>query len=89
VATETLQRSVPDRFRAFSLGLTDTVMVSAAALGALVGPTLVAALGPVPAFAALGLLLLVGSTRVRRRAPRPRPDRPAGLAGAALGVEEA
>ena len=69
VATETLQRRVPDRFRAFSLGLTDSVMVAAAAVGALVGPGLVSLVGPVPAFGTLGLLLAVAASLGRLRRP--------------------
>jgi hypothetical protein len=34
VSTEVLQRSVPDRRRAFALGLADAVIVAAAMLGA-------------------------------------------------------
>lgn len=68
VATETLQRGVPDQFRAFALGLTDSVMVSAAALGALVTPHLVTLLGPTAVFALLSVPLVALTWR-----PRPRP----------------
>ena len=80
VATETLQRRVPDRFRAFSLGLTDSVMVAAAAVGALVGPGLVSLVGPVPAF---------GTPRPapRRRLAAPAPA-PAATEPSRAAVEE-
>jgi MFS family permease len=71
VVTDVLQRAVPDRVRAFSLGLTDSVMVLAAALGALLAPQLTSAVGPVPTLLSLALLLgLTGvwlfALRVRR-----------------------
>lgn len=75
VATQTLQRGVPDRVRAFALGLTDSVMVSAAALGALVAPSLVTLLGPVPTFVALGALLAVAAVRRRRPSDQLRERR--------------
>jgi MFS family permease len=78
VVTETLQRRVPDRFRAFSLGLTDSVMVAAAAVGALVGPGLVSLVGPVPTFGTLGLLLAVAALRPSPL-PRWRRNRPVRL----------
>ena len=62
-ATETLPRAVPDHARAFALGLTDSVMVAAAAVGAFVAPGLVTLVGAGPAFAALGLLLVVVTLR--------------------------
>ena len=57
VSTEVLQRSVPDRRRAFALGLADAVMVAAAMLGALVAPWLASTLGPVALFVTLALVL--------------------------------
>jgi hypothetical protein len=72
VATETLQRAVPDRFRAFALGLTDSVMVAAAAAGALVAPRLVTLLGPTAVFAVLSLLLVAVALRRRRPAQAAR-----------------
>jgi len=71
LATETLQRAVPDQFRAFALGLTDAVMVAAAALGALLAPRLVSVVGAAPAFATLGLLLVVVTLRRRWSTPAP------------------
>jgi MFS family permease len=56
-STEVLQRSLPDRLRAFSLGLSDAVMVLAAMLGALVAPWLAGVLGPAALFVTLALLL--------------------------------
>ncbi len=44
-ATETIQDGVPDAHRAGALGLTDSAMVGAALLGALVAPLLVGLLG--------------------------------------------
>ena len=45
VATAYVQRAAPDRLRASVLGLTDTAMVAAALLGALVSPALAATIG--------------------------------------------
>ena len=45
VATALVQRAAPDRLRASVLGLTDTAMVAAALLGALVAPILAATCG--------------------------------------------
>lgn len=70
VATQTLQHAVPDRFRAFTLGLTDSAMVAAAALGSLLAPRLVTLAGPAPTFAALGLVLIAVSLWARPRAAR-------------------
>ncbi|MET0694963.1 MAG: MFS transporter [Propionibacteriaceae bacterium] len=56
-STEVLQHSVPDHVRAFSLGVTDSVMVSAAAVGALIAPQLSSLIGPVATFVGLGLIL--------------------------------
>ena len=56
VATAYVQRAAPDRLRASVLGLTDTAMVAAALLGALVSPALAATIGagPVVLVAAAG-----------------------------------
>ena len=59
VGTEVLQRSLPDRMRAFSLGLADSVMVLAALLGALAAPSLTTLLGPVAMFVGLAATLAV------------------------------
>jgi MFS family permease len=68
VSTEVLQRSVPDRVRAFSLGLADSVMVLAAMLGALIAPRLASLIGGPALFAATGLILIaVGVSRPRSR----------------------
>ena len=61
VGTEVLQRSLPDRVRAFSLGLADSVMVLAALLGALAAPSLTTLLGPVAMFAGLAATLAVAA----------------------------
>ncbi|HSU35012.1 MAG TPA: MFS transporter [Propionibacteriaceae bacterium] len=68
VSTEVLQRSVPDRVRAFSLGLADSVMVLAAMLGALIAPRLASLIGAPTLFVATGLVLIaVGMSRSRSR----------------------
>ena len=59
VGTEVLQRSLPDRVRAFSLGLADSAMVLAALLGALVAPSLTTLLGPVAMFVSLAATLAI------------------------------
>lgn len=81
VCTDVLQRSVPDRVRAFSLGLADTAMVSAALLGALVAPALVSLVGPVALFVGLGVVVAaLAMLRVNARLPRT-PELPAALPG--------
>ncbi len=71
-STEVLQRSVPDRVLAFSLGFSDAIMVLAAMLGALVAPWLAGLLGPVALFVTLALVLTMvavgGAASSRRRA---------------------
>jgi MFS family permease len=71
VATEYVQGAAPDRLRASVLGLTDTAMVAAALVGALVAPVLAGALGPrvVVLVAAVGSVAAVAM--VRRPAVRP------------------
>jgi hypothetical protein len=59
LCTDVLQRSVPDRVRAFALGLADAIMVLAAMFGALVAPGLASLVGPVPLFVGLGVSLAV------------------------------
>jgi MFS family permease len=82
VSTDVLQHAVPDRVRAFSLGLTDSVMVLAAALGALVAPAVSSLIGPTPTFVGLGVLLVV--TLIWVAAPRgTRRLRRAGVASRA------
>jgi len=71
VSTAVLQRSVPDRVRAFSLGLADTVMVLAAMLGALVAPWLAALIGAPALFATTGLLLIAVAVSRPGRTPEP------------------
>jgi MFS family permease len=75
VATTILQRSVPHRARAFALGLTDTVMVTGALVGAAMAPLATEALGPRPAFVGLGamtaLLLLIARIQVPERTTEP------------------
>jgi MFS family permease len=84
-ATATVQVAAPDRLRATVLGVTDTAMVAAALLGALVAPTLADVLGPqvLVALAAGGSAAAV--LLVRR--PSPVGQTPAGqtaLDGAAM-----
>jgi MFS family permease len=59
ISTDVLQRAVPDHLRAFSLGLTDAAMVSAALLGALLPPVLISLTGPSASFLILGALLFL------------------------------
>jgi len=78
VSTEVLQRSVPDRVRAFSLGLADSVMVLAAMLGALIAPSLASLMGAPALFAATGLILIaVGVSRPRSRVEELRVEQSA------------
>ena len=66
---------VPDRARAFALGMTDTAMVTASRVAAAAAPWLAGALGPRPFFALLGVAMLV-LLASRRRATAPvRSDR--------------
>lgn len=90
-ATAVLQREVPDRARAFALGLADTVMVSAAMVGAALAPWLAVLVGPRVlvlglGLVALALLPLTRTAAVRRPSsqsypsyadphPVPQPDR--------------
>ena len=71
VATAYVQGAAPDRLRASVLGLTDTAMVAAALVGALVAPVLAGALGPrvVVLIAAAGSVAAVAM--VRRPVVRP------------------
>lgn len=66
-STDVLQRAVPDHVRAFSLGLTDMVMVLAALLGALVAPWTVSLVGPVTLFVGLGVLVAAAAAAARPR----------------------
>jgi len=59
---------VPDRVRAFSLGLADSVMVLAAMLGALIAPRLARLIGGPTLFVVTGLIVIaVGISRSRSR----------------------
>jgi MFS family permease len=72
-STDVLQRSVPDRFRAFSLGLTDSIMVAAAMLGSLLLPQLSRGIGA-PGAIVLSGFVVVGTAafwRLRGRHPSP------------------
>ena len=75
-STDVLQRSVPDRFRAFSLGLTDSIMVAAAMLGSLLLPQLSRGIGAPAAFVLSGVGV-VGTAAFRRL--RGRPPSPASV----------
>jgi len=78
VSTEVLQRSVPDRVRAFSLGLADSVMVLAAMIGALIAPSPASLMGAPALFAATGLILIaVGVSRPRSRVEELPVEQPA------------
>jgi MFS family permease len=65
-ATATVQMAAPDRLRATVLGLTDTAMVAAALVGALVAPTLAELLGPHVVVALAACLTLAAVPLVRR-----------------------
>ncbi len=69
VCTDVLQQAVPDRIRAFALGLADGVMVLAAMIGTLVAPFVVSVAGAPITFAGAGLLVLATALVVgyRRR----------------------
>ncbi len=56
-ATELLSRGVPDRIRAFALGLTDSIIVASAMLGAFAIPLLAGALGDAATFVVVGVAL--------------------------------
>jgi hypothetical protein len=66
VATSYVQVAAPDRLRASVLGLTDTAMVAAALLGALVAPPLAATLGPKPVVLAAAAGSVAAVVLVRR-----------------------
>lgn len=84
ISTDVLQHRVPDRVRAFSLGLMDSVMVLAAALGALVAPVLTGSAGPVLTFVGLGSLVVGAATALssRHRPGGRRAERRAWTQGA-------
>ncbi|MET0840135.1 MAG: MFS transporter [Marmoricola sp.] len=73
-ATGVLQESVPDEVRATILGLNDSIIISAALLGALAAPALVAVTGGRVVFAALAAttLLVAWWARPLTTVPRPR-----------------
>jgi MFS family permease len=66
-ATALLQERLPNAVCASVLGLTDTVMVGAALVGSLVGPLLVALVGPLPVL--FGLALVVVGVAATARKP--------------------
>jgi hypothetical protein len=72
-STDVLQRSVPDRFRAFSLGLTDSIMVAAAMPGSFLVPLLSSGIGAPGAFVVSGVSVnaaaVVWQLPARRTAP--------------------
>ena len=69
-STDVLQRSVPDRFRAFSLGLTDSIMVAAAMLGSLLVPLLSTGIGVPEAFVVCGVGVVAAAAVWRLRGRR-------------------
>jgi MFS family permease len=79
LATETFQRTTPDRHRASVLGIGDTAIVSAALVGSLLGPAAVSALGARTLIALLGAMtaLLVLDAR-RMTVPSRATEVPAG-----------
>jgi transmembrane secretion effector len=64
-ATGTLQRVVPDRYRAGALGLADTVMVGACLIGSLVAPALTRLTGARPALLLVALVAVLPVLAVR------------------------
>lgn len=71
-ATAVLQCDVPDRVRAFALGLADTVMVTAAMVGAALAPWLASAIGPraLVVLLAVATATLLPLTRIPASQPR-------------------
>ena len=78
VSTSVLQRAVPDAARAFALGLTDTLMVTGALVGASLAPALTVMVGVRPLFAALagGAALLLTMATPASTAPGMAARRP-------------
>ena len=64
-ATAAIQRHAPDQMRATVLGITDTAMVAAALVGALVAPVLAGAMGARALVLGTGVVCLAGSLLVR------------------------
>jgi MFS family permease len=80
VATGAIQRHAPDPMRATVLGMTDTAMVAAALVGALVAPVLAGAMGARALVLGTGAVCLAGILLVRVPADRqelPRLAEPA------------
>ena len=78
-ATETIQDGVPDAQRAGTLGLTDSAMVGAAMLGALLAPVMVSLLGAGWFVALLAVSCAATAARLptsRRPAPEVRRPEP-------------
>ena len=73
VATALVQQAVADRLRASVLGLTDTAMVAAALLGALVAPTLAGAFGARSVILLAGAGSMAAIVLVRRPEPVRTP----------------
>jgi MFS family permease len=73
-ATASIQRHAPDSLRASVLGITDTAMVAAALLGALVAPVLAGAMGARALVLGSGLVCLAAILAVR--IPVDRHDQP-------------
>jgi MFS family permease len=65
VATGAIQRHAPDPMRATVLGITDTAMVAAALVGALVAPVLAGAMGARALVLGTGVVCLAGVLLVR------------------------
>jgi len=82
ISTDVLQRAVPDHLRAFSLGLTDAAMVTAALLGALLPSVLVSLTGPSVSFVILGALLFLtaGFVQLLMSSPSNAPQSPVNVA---------
>jgi hypothetical protein len=77
ISTDVLQRAVPDHLRAFSLGLTDAAMVSAALLGALLTPVLISLTGPSMSFLIIsGLIFLTAGIQRLMSSTSTAPQSP-------------
>ena len=65
MATGAIQRHAPDPMRATVLGITDTAMVAAALVGALVAPVLAGTIGARALVLGTGVVCLAGILLVR------------------------
>ena len=85
-ATAAIQRHAPDPMRATVLGITDTAMVAAALVGALVAPVLAGAMGARALVLGTGVVCVAGILLLRIPAARqtchpPAPPAPSWTVG--------